>query len=228
MEPEHTPVAETQPVETKPTSPVHTVTPLSKYLAMALFIVLPFIGGWIGYNYAPTKVVEIERVVVETESEPVIPTPDMASLPAPTDSSAEEVASDPFNPNDLILNPSIFADDMQNSSVCLNEWDEVQVSLPAAVSNEVKSMNLRVIAEAPPPRFVQIRSFNPYTVSPNETASYSYRWRVGEGDISNKIVPDELYRYSLVLYFDDPDSTYYTSRSVETEPFVVRDCGTAG
>ena len=25
---------------------IRTITPLSKYLAMALFIVMPFIGGW--------------------------------------------------------------------------------------------------------------------------------------------------------------------------------------
>lgn len=44
---------------------LHTVTPLSKYLAMMLFIILPFVGGWIGYQYAPTKIitVEVERVV---------------------------------------------------------------------------------------------------------------------------------------------------------------------
>ncbi len=30
---------------------------------MACFIILPFLGGWIGYNYAPEKVVEIERIV---------------------------------------------------------------------------------------------------------------------------------------------------------------------
>ncbi len=44
---------------------LHTVTPLSKYLAMVLFIALPFIGGWVGYNYAPEKVVEVERAVVK-------------------------------------------------------------------------------------------------------------------------------------------------------------------
>ncbi len=38
------------------------VTTLSKYLAMTLFILMPFIGGWIGYVYAPEKVVEIEKV----------------------------------------------------------------------------------------------------------------------------------------------------------------------
>ena len=49
-------------------SPLHTVTPLSKYLAMALFIALPFVGGWIGYAYAPEKVVEIEKIItVESE-----------------------------------------------------------------------------------------------------------------------------------------------------------------
>ena len=39
------------------------VTPLSKYLAMILFIVVPFIGGWIGYRYAPEKIVEVEKMV---------------------------------------------------------------------------------------------------------------------------------------------------------------------
>ena len=42
---------------------LHTVTPLSKYLAMILFVTLPFIGGWIGYTYAPEKVVEVEKIV---------------------------------------------------------------------------------------------------------------------------------------------------------------------
>lgn len=36
------------------------VTPLSKYLALALFVLLPFIGGYIGYTFAPEKVVEVE------------------------------------------------------------------------------------------------------------------------------------------------------------------------
>lgn len=57
-----------EPVEKN--SALHTVTPLSKYLAMALFIAMPFIGGWIGYHYAPTKVVEIERVVIQEGETP--------------------------------------------------------------------------------------------------------------------------------------------------------------
>lgn len=44
------------------------VTPLSKYLAMILFILMPFIGGWIGYHYAPEKVVEIEKISYQSDS----------------------------------------------------------------------------------------------------------------------------------------------------------------
>lgn len=45
--------------------PLKNATPLSKYLAMGLFIILPFIGGWIGYVYAPEKVVEVEKVIIK-------------------------------------------------------------------------------------------------------------------------------------------------------------------
>ena len=38
------------------------VTPLSKYFAMFLFVLLPFLGGWIGYTLAPEKVVEVEKI----------------------------------------------------------------------------------------------------------------------------------------------------------------------
>ena len=40
---------------------LHKVTPLSKYLALVLFVALPFIGGWVGYQYAPEMIVEIEK-----------------------------------------------------------------------------------------------------------------------------------------------------------------------
>lgn len=45
-------------------SALYSVTPLSKYLAMVLFIVLPFVGGYIGYAFAPEKVMTVEREVV--------------------------------------------------------------------------------------------------------------------------------------------------------------------
>jgi uncharacterized membrane protein len=44
-------------------APLKKVTPLSKCLALALFVILPFLGGWIGYTYAPEKVVEVKKIV---------------------------------------------------------------------------------------------------------------------------------------------------------------------
>lgn len=38
--------------EKNSSSNLHTVTPLSKYLALVLFVVLPFVGGWVGYQIA--------------------------------------------------------------------------------------------------------------------------------------------------------------------------------
>lgn len=61
-------------IEARPSS-LHTVTPLSKYLAMALFVILPFIGGWIGYTYAPEKIIKVEKTVL-IEQEQSIPIPD--------------------------------------------------------------------------------------------------------------------------------------------------------
>lgn len=47
----------------------NTVTPLLKYLAMVVFVSLPFIGGYIGYTLSPAQIVEVpvevERIVVE-------------------------------------------------------------------------------------------------------------------------------------------------------------------
>lgn len=43
-----------QNIDTKESDwkPLTTVTPLSKYLAMILFVILPFAGGWLGYSVA--------------------------------------------------------------------------------------------------------------------------------------------------------------------------------
>jgi len=46
-------------------SSLNRVTPLSKYLALVLFVAMPFIGGWVGYHYAPEKVVEVEKVITK-------------------------------------------------------------------------------------------------------------------------------------------------------------------
>lgn len=89
----------------KQTSRLQQVTPLSKYLAMALFIALPFLGAWIGYEFAPEKVVE---VVKEIEVEKVFEKQDLdkeklketvdANLPAEYLSSNYRVVSAVENP----------------------------------------------------------------------------------------------------------------------------------
>jgi len=45
------------PITTTP-HPVNKITPVSKYLAAVLFIILPFIGAYVGYNVAAGTVVQ--------------------------------------------------------------------------------------------------------------------------------------------------------------------------
>lgn len=58
--------------------PVHQVTAVSKYLALALFIILPFVGGYIGYRLAPEKTIQVP-VVMSTSVSNLLPTADVAS-----------------------------------------------------------------------------------------------------------------------------------------------------
>lgn len=60
MEPEQS--TEVSPTE-RQLSVWKTVTPFSKYLATILFVALPFVGGYVGYIFAPEKVVEVEKTV---------------------------------------------------------------------------------------------------------------------------------------------------------------------
>lgn len=46
---------------------LNVVTTFSKHFALALFIVMPFIGGFVGYTYAPIKIVEVDRVVLQKD-----------------------------------------------------------------------------------------------------------------------------------------------------------------
>ena len=41
-------------------NPLFVVTPLSKYLAMIIFIAMPFVGAYIGYRLVPGKIIYIE------------------------------------------------------------------------------------------------------------------------------------------------------------------------
>jgi hypothetical protein len=81
-------------------SPLHCVTPLSKYLAMVLFILMPFIGGWIGYTYAPEKVVEVDRVIVNNSDEGLISDIEIVSEPDETIKRILLTRKDIFNDRD--------------------------------------------------------------------------------------------------------------------------------
>lgn len=61
------PIIVAEPVIKTP-HPVNQVTPLSKYLALVIFVTLPFVGAYIGYQLAPEKVVEVQ--VMTTEIQP--------------------------------------------------------------------------------------------------------------------------------------------------------------
>jgi hypothetical protein len=42
-------------------APLRKVTPLSKYLALALFIIMPFLGVWVGFNLASEEIQKVEN-----------------------------------------------------------------------------------------------------------------------------------------------------------------------
>lgn len=46
---------------------LRTITPVSKYLAMALFIILPFIGGFVGYVNAPVTIPPVPETIIVKE-----------------------------------------------------------------------------------------------------------------------------------------------------------------
>ncbi len=66
-------------MENNTKNPFFEVTPLSKTLAGIIFILTPFIGGWVGYNLAPVKIVEVEKVVTREVPQ------DISMLEAPTE-----------------------------------------------------------------------------------------------------------------------------------------------
>ncbi len=54
-------------LQTEKQNAFNTVTPLSRTLALVLFVALPFVGFWLGYRFAPEKVVEIEKLTEKTD-----------------------------------------------------------------------------------------------------------------------------------------------------------------
>ncbi len=76
----------------RPASVGGTATPPPKYLAMALFVTLSLIGGWVWYSFAPENFVRVERIsVVKVESD--ARTEGFAALDTPTPENEKKAVS---------------------------------------------------------------------------------------------------------------------------------------
>lgn len=116
MEPENINQEVAQIDQVEQTSRVHQVTPLSKYFAMALFIILPFVGGYVGYTFAPEKIVEVESVVAQevvVEREVSIPN---TALPNNSTPAQCETDSDC-----MLVSPD--CEDCEFAAIAVNELD---------------------------------------------------------------------------------------------------------
>ncbi len=112
-----------EPNVQKPAHPVFGVTTFSKYFSLALFVLMPFIGGYIGYVYAPEKVVEVECLVIKNveeqkESNPLV---DVGSASTTYDDLIEALSLHP--------NLSIFTELLVNSGLASTSLDGKKITL---------------------------------------------------------------------------------------------------
>ena len=90
--------------------PVNQITPVSRYLALLLFVLLPFIGGYVGYRLAP------ERVVVINVSSPS--TVDNVNINSQESSVSELGESTTLSP---VQSDSSFTDEEITTFECISE-----------------------------------------------------------------------------------------------------------
>ncbi len=105
-----------------PENQLHQVTLFSKYLAMTLFIVLPFIGGWVGYTSAPEKIIEVEKVIVKEKAPEV-------RLPNETVEQSAVVNQESGVPNETVEQPIVMDQEsgLSNETTCVVDDDCVLV-----------------------------------------------------------------------------------------------------
>jgi hypothetical protein len=100
--------------------PLCQVTPVSKYLAMVIFIAMPFVGGYVGYKLAPEKVVEVMTPVQVKVVEPAA----VATRTTPVASNLDQNGSD--TATSTIVTVYISAIDLNHSGV---NGDPVKITL---------------------------------------------------------------------------------------------------
>lgn len=140
MEPETNPEIISEEQKRSAFETLHTVTPLSKYLAMALFIILPFFGAWIGYTYAPEKGVDAEKVQGQFNE----PTSDATQLEKESRSTGNQL-----DYNDTSINVFTYPDNSNVEEALLDQPLEVDarkviVNQELFVSDEVNEVNFNL------------------------------------------------------------------------------------
>lgn len=186
MQPEHTPDEQ----QIRRFQNLHKVTPLSKYLAMALFVALPFLGGWIGYTHAPEKVVEVERIV-ETNSPKETPnsevretllattTVDMVSYRVQYSPDAVELLRGPEVVQTIPWDTSYRSFYTDDDSLLITNWDiNFDGYLDLGILSNVGYGGVN--------RFYHFYTFDPETYSLVQMDDFD----TFESDVSNLVNPD--------------------------------------
>lgn len=166
-------------VETKPNNPLFEVTPYSKYLALFLFIVLPFIGAWIGYQYALSINVNDVMVIqpestLDSQPELITNTPNQVSENE-VSNNLEKYINNQYGveftyPKDKIV------------SLTLNQSNEGSLAEIFEVVNGVTKYTQVIPLGTPPEEIALTRSYN-FKIYPlneyimkNVPAGYEYRY----------------------------------------------------
>ncbi len=118
--------------------PVNQITPFSKYLALALFIILPFIGGYVGYIYAPEKQVE---VTVSSQNNQIVATSSNAQINNVKNTGTLQIVNCEQGTDDVTGLPLSFVDQIYDTyrggdSNVMND-DYVKLNLETKSSEKV-------------------------------------------------------------------------------------------
>ena len=130
--------------------PLCKVTPLSKYLAMAIFIALPFVGGYVGYRLAPEKVVEVAVPVVnQVQTTPVALVPNQPEALTDIPIDAQHILFNNRKTGYFILNGRVYyghVDGTVNTEGIDYDW---VVHGPASLVADADPTSFKVIASEP-------------------------------------------------------------------------------
>ena len=213
-------------------SQLHQVTPTSKYLSMTLFVVMPFIGAWMGYQYAPDKIVEIEKIVeVEKEVEVVkIIEVDRSSA---TLSGSENTSVDDVT--DVVLEKQTVpptSNEVGSAQEVESVDPYVKISVPAAGQSFCLGDQIEITWEAPagveyfgvglnrPNWGMSVGQQLGYRDSDKAIDTYKYNWDMR--DKSGALVePGHLYSFSVASFDKDGINL---AKGFSVDKFSIIDC----